>query len=173
MRRWTECAIAADALPSRRDTGSGQAPGDQGCACQWVFAAVVPWTRLTDSARIIYPPGGGLKAGRVARQCAALQGGTANNLIVAMKDFLVIFDRPKANCNRAGPSLRRSEISGKHDPLSRAHASPYDHTGGMRTYVRKARPIVVPSQSRTISRKSSGRRTPLVPDALARNRALR
>src|SRR5437867_9292715 len=60
---------------------------------QWVLRRLF-LTRLTDSDNIIFPDGGGLKLVELAPNVQHVQGGTANNLIVAMKDHLVIFDAP-------------------------------------------------------------------------------
>src|SRR5439155_1026225 len=60
---------------------------------QWVLRRLF-LTRFVDSDSILYPPGGGLKLVELAPNVQQVQGGSANNLIVAMKDHLVIFDAP-------------------------------------------------------------------------------
>ena len=55
----------------------------------WLFL-----TRFTDSDNIIFANGAGLKLVELAPNVQHVRGGNANNLILAMKDHLVIFDAP-------------------------------------------------------------------------------
>ena len=50
--------------------------------------------RLLDSDAVYFPPGGGFKLVELAPNVQHVVGGSANNLIVAMRDGLVIFDAP-------------------------------------------------------------------------------
>jgi hypothetical protein len=114
---------------------------------QWVLRRLF-LTRLTDSDAIIYPAGGGLKLVELAPNVQHVQGGTANNLIVAMKDFLVVFDAPYGELqSRWTIDAAKAKYPGKpikYLVLTHHHM---DHTGGMRTYVAEGATIVVPSES--------------------------
>ena len=50
--------------------------------------------RFLDSDAVYFPPGGGFKLVELAPNVQHVVGGTANNLIVTMKDGIVIFDAP-------------------------------------------------------------------------------
>jgi hypothetical protein len=58
---------------------------------QWVMRRIF-LTRFNDSDNIIFPNGGGLKLVELAPNVQHVEGGTANNLIIAMKDYLIVFD---------------------------------------------------------------------------------
>jgi len=75
-----------------------------------------------------------------------VEGGTANNLIVAMKDHLVIFDAPYGELqSRWVIDAAKAKYPGKpirYVVLTHHHM---DHTGGMRTYVAEGAKVIVPS----------------------------
>jgi len=137
---------------------------------QWVLRRLF-LNRFTDSDAVVYPQGGGFSLVELAPNVQHVQGGTANNLIVAMKDYLVIFDAPMASCNRAGPSMRRKrnirENRSGYLVLTHHHM---DHTGGMRTYVAEGTTLIVPSQSVDYFEKAVSAPHTLVPDELEKHR---
>src|SRR5437867_654022 len=100
---------------------------------QWVLRRLF-LTRFTDSDNIIFPEGGGLKLVELAPNVQHVEGGTANNLIVAMKDHLVIFDAPYGERqSRWFIDAAKAKYPGKpirYLVLTHHHM---DHTGGMRT----------------------------------------
>src|SRR5713101_2088839 len=87
-------AIAADtfAVPEAVKAAA-KPPATGNVPYQWVLRRLF-LTRFTDSDNIIFPDGGGLKLVELMPNVQHVEGGTANNLIVAMKDHLVIFDAP-------------------------------------------------------------------------------
>jgi hypothetical protein len=112
---------------------------------QWVLRRLF-LTRLTDSDNILFPNGGSLKLVELAPNVQHVEGGTANNLIVAMKDYLVVFDAPygelqsrwtidAAKANYPGKPIKYIILTHQH----------MDHTGGMRTYVAEGANVIVPS----------------------------
>ncbi len=68
-------------------------PATSNVPYQWVMRRLF-LTRFTDSDNILFPNGGSLKLVELAPNVQHVEGGTANNLIIAMKDHLVIFDAP-------------------------------------------------------------------------------
>ncbi len=75
--------------------------------------------RFLDSDAVYFPPGGGFKLVELAPNVQHVVGGTANNLIVAMKDCIVVFDAPLTRANRAGSSTRRRRnIQASRSPIS-------------------------------------------------------
>jgi ribonuclease BN (tRNA processing enzyme) len=96
-----------------------------------------------------------------------VQGGTANNLIVAMKDFLVVFDAPYGELqSRWTIDAAKAKYPGKpikYLVLTHHHM---DHTGGMRTYVAEGATVVVPSEAKDYFEKVVRAPHTLVPDDL-------
>jgi glyoxylase-like metal-dependent hydrolase (beta-lactamase superfamily II) len=163
-------AIAADmfAVPAAIQARV-KAPATKDVPYQWVLRRLF-LTRLTDSDALIYPDGGGLKLVELAPNVQHVQGGTANNLIVAMKDYLVVFDSPYGELQ----SLWTIDAAKKKYPgkpikylvLTHHHM---DHAGGVRTYVAEGATIIVPSQSAEYLEKAIRAPHTLVPDALEKN----
>src|ERR1700680_759139 len=87
-------AIAADTFTVPEAVKAAAKPPATGnVPYQWVLRRLF-LTRFTDSDNIIFPNGGGLKLVELAPNVQHVEGGTANNLIVAMKDYLVVFGAP-------------------------------------------------------------------------------
>ena len=111
-------------------------------------------------------PGGGLKLVELAPNVQHVQGGAANNLIVAMKDHLVVFDAPygekqsKWTIDAAKAKYPGKPI--KYLVLTHHHM---DHTGGMRSYVAEGATIVVPEGSKELFAKSATAKRTVTPDA--------
>jgi Metallo-beta-lactamase superfamily len=152
-------AVQAAAIP----------PATANVPYQWVLRRLF-LTRFLDSDAIIYPTGGGLKLVELAPNVQHVQGGTANNLIVAMKDFLVIFDAPYGELqSRWTIDAAKAKYPGKpirYLVLTHHHM---DHTGGMRTYVAEGATIIVPSQSAAYFEKIVTYPHTIVPDELQKN----
>jgi hypothetical protein len=112
---------------------------------QWVLRRLF-LTRFTDSDNILFPNGGSLKLVELAPNVQHVEGGTANNLIVAMKDYLVIFDAPYGELQSHWTiEAAKAKYPGKpikYIILTHQHM---DHTGGMRTYVAEGANVIVPS----------------------------
>src|SRR5258708_3397154 len=87
-------AIGADAFAvPEAIQAAAKPPATSDVPYQWVMRRLF-LTRFSDSDNIIFPNGGGLKLVELAPNVQHVEGGTANNLIIAMKDYLVIFDAP-------------------------------------------------------------------------------
>jgi len=99
-----------------------------------------------------------------------VQGGTANNLIVAMKDFLIVFDAPYGEAqSRWTIDAAKAKYPGKpirYIVLTHHHM---DHTGGLRTYVAEGATVVVPSESVEYFEKVVRAPHTVVPDELQKN----
>ena len=132
---------------------------------QWVLRRIY-LTRFLDSDDVIYPAGGGLKLVELAPNVQHVQGGTANNLIVAMKDHLVIFDAPYGEKqSRWVIDAAKAKYPGKpikYLVLTHHHM---DHTGGMRAYVAEGATIVVPAGSKEVFAKAARAPHSVAPDA--------
>jgi len=132
---------------------------------QWVLRRIF-LARFLDSDEVIYPPGGGLKLVELAPNVQHVQGGTANNLIVAMKDHLVIFDAPYGEQqSRWVIDAAKAKYPGKPIKFLVLTHHHMDHTGGMRTYVAEGATVVVPQGSRAVFAKDARAPHTVVPDA--------
>jgi glyoxylase-like metal-dependent hydrolase (beta-lactamase superfamily II) len=124
-------------------------------------------TRFLDSDNIIFPNGGGLKLVELAPNVQHVEGGTANNLIIAMKDYLVIFDAPYGELqSRWVIDAAKAKYPGKpikYLVLTHQHM---DHTGGMRTYVADGATVIVPSPDKAYFEKDVKAAHTIVPDDL-------
>ena len=145
----TPAAIPADAFAVPDQVkAAAKPPATANVPYQWVLRRLY-LTRFVDSDAIVYPEGGGFNLVELAPNVQHVQGGTANNLIVAMKDFLVVFDAPYGELqSRWVIDAAKAKYPGKpikYLVLTHHHM---DHTGGMRTYVAEGATIVVPSEAR-------------------------
>src|SRR5437867_11379407 len=160
-------AIAADMFSVPEAVKAAAKPPATGnVPYQWVLRRLF-LTRLTDSDNIIFPDGGGLKLVELAPNVQHVQGGTANNLIVAMKDHLVIFDAPYGELqSRWGIDGAKAKYPGKpirYLVLTHHHM---DHTGGMRTYVAEGAKVIVPTPDKAYFEKDIKAPRTIVPDDL-------
>ena len=91
-------------------------------------------------------PGGGLKLVELSPNVQQVVGGSHNGLIVAMQDFLVIFDAPINEWqSRFTIDAAKAKYPGKpvkYLVLTHHHT---DHAGGARTYVAEGASVIVPS----------------------------
>jgi glyoxylase-like metal-dependent hydrolase (beta-lactamase superfamily II) len=133
---------------------------------QWVLRRLF-LTRFNDSDNIIFPDGGGLKLVELAPNVQHVQGGTANNLIVAMNDHLIIFDAPYGERqSRWVIDAAKAKYPGKpirYLVLTHHHM---DHTGGMRTYVAEGAKVIVPAPDKAYFEKDVKAPRTIVPDEL-------
>jgi glyoxylase-like metal-dependent hydrolase (beta-lactamase superfamily II) len=133
---------------------------------QWVVRRLF-LTRFLESDAVIYPAGGGLKLVELAPNVQHVQGGTANNLIVAMKDYLVVFDAPYGELqSRWTIDAAKKKYPGKpikYLVLTHHHM---DHAGGMRTYVAEGAIVIVPAPDKAYFENDVRAPRTLVPDDL-------
>ena len=159
--------IAADtfAVPAAVKAAA-HPPATSNVPYQWVIRRLF-LTRFLDSDAVIYPAAGGLKLVELAPNVQHVQGGTANNLIVAMKDYLVIFDAPYGELqSRWSIDAAKAKYPGKpikYLVLTHHHM---DHTGGMRTYVAEGATVIVPTPDKAYFEKDVKAPRTLVPDDL-------
>jgi glyoxylase-like metal-dependent hydrolase (beta-lactamase superfamily II) len=98
-----------------------------------------------------------------------VQGGTANNLIVAMKDHLVIFDAPYGELqSRWVIDEAKKKYPGKpirYLVLTHHHM---DHTGGTRTYIAEGATVIVPTPDKAYFEQVARAAHTVAPDELAK-----
>jgi glyoxylase-like metal-dependent hydrolase (beta-lactamase superfamily II) len=133
---------------------------------QWVLRRLF-LTRFTDSDNILFPNGGSLKLVELAPNIQHVEGGTANNLIIAMKDYLVIFDAPYGELqSRWVIDAAKAKYPGKPIKYLILTHQHMDHTGGMRTYVADGASVIVPSPDKAYFEKDVKGVHTIVPDDL-------
>ena len=136
--------IAGDALnvADQFKVASASSPSD--VPHQWVLRRLF-LGRFLDSDKVVVPASGSLKLTELAPNVQQVVGGTANNLIVAMNDGLVIFDAPCCETqSRWVIDAAKAKYPGKpikYLVLTHHHM---DHTGGARAYVAEGATVIVP-----------------------------
>ena len=159
--------IAADVFAAPDAVKSAaKAPPTSNVPYQWVLRRLF-LTRFVDSDLILYLPGGGLKLVELAPNVQHVQGGSANNLIVAMKDHLVVIDAPYGELqSRWVIDAAKAKYPGKpikYLVLTHHHM---DHTGGTRTYIAEGAEVIVPSPDKAHFEKVARAPHTVVPDEL-------
>jgi Metallo-beta-lactamase superfamily len=135
---------------------------------QWVLRRLA-LGRFLDSDKVYFPENGGFKLVELAPNVQHVVGGSANNLIVAMKDGLVIFDAPvDEGQSRWVIDAAKAKYPGK--PIKQLVLTHHhmDHTGGTRAYAAEGAEIVLPGQARPFVEKMLQAEHKIAPDALAR-----
>ncbi|HYM02895.1 MAG TPA: MBL fold metallo-hydrolase, partial [Stellaceae bacterium] len=166
-------AIAADAFAIPDTARAAAKPPATGTVpYQWVLRRLNIY-RFIDSDAVNYDAAanpGGLKLVELAPNVQQVVGGSANDLIVAMKDYLVVFDAPVNEWqSRWVIDAAKAKYPGKpikYLVLTHHHM---DHTGGARTYVAEGATIIVPAPDKAhFAKDFAGKRT-VNPDALAKH----
>ena len=132
---------------------------------QWVLRRIF-LNRITDSDAIYFAPGGSFKLVELAPNVQHVQGGGANNLIVNMKDGLVVVDAPVdegesleviklAKAKYPGKSIKTLVLTHHH----------MDHTGGMRAFAAEGATVVVPTPDKAYFEEVIKRAHTIEPDA--------
>jgi hypothetical protein len=136
--------IAPDALAvgEQYKLAAGTMPAD--VPYQWVLRRLF-LGRFLDSNQVVVPAGGSLKLVELAPNVQQVVGGTANNLIVAMADGLVIFDAPCCE-TQSGWVIDAAKAKYPGKPIKYVVLTHHhmDHTGGTRAYVAEGATVVVP-----------------------------
>jgi len=152
----------SDEVKAKAKTAASDAP------YQWVLRRVF-LGRFVDSDQMMVPVGGSLKLSELSPNVQQVVGGSANNLIVAMKDGIVVFDAPISDIqSRWVIDAAKAKYPGKpikHLVLTHHHM---DHTGGMRAYVAEGATVIVPEQAKAYFEEVAKAPHTVAPDALAR-----
>jgi len=146
--------------------GKTKPPATGDVPYQWVLRRLF-LTRFADTDNVIFADGGGLKLVELAPNVQHVQGGGANNLIVAMSDHLVVFDAPVGELQSSWViDAAKAKYPGKpirYVVLTHHHM---DHTGGMRTYVAEGAKVIVPAPGKSYFEKDVRSPHTVVPDEL-------
>ena len=112
---------------------------------QWVLRRIA-LARFLDADSQFYPPNAPPKMVELGPDTQQVVTGTANNLIVNMKDGLAVFDAPMGEVqSKAIIEMAKQKYSGKPIKYLILTHHHMDHTGGMRTYAAEGATIIVPA----------------------------
>ncbi len=133
---------------------------------QWVLRRL-NFNRFPDSDAVNFMPGGGLRLVQLAPNVQQVVGGSHNGLIVAMKDYLVVFDAPINEWQSLFTiDAAKSKYPGKpvkYLVLTHHHI---DHVGGARAYVAEGATVIVPSPDKVLFEKMFAAPHAVSPDRL-------
>jgi glyoxylase-like metal-dependent hydrolase (beta-lactamase superfamily II) len=132
---------------------------------QWVIRRLL-LSRFADTDGIIYPPNGSLKLVELAPNVQHVQGAGANNLIVAMKDHLVVVDAPYGDLQSLQViKLAKEKYPGK--PIKTLILTHHhnDHSGGTRAFVAEGAQVIVPAPGKAHFDRTLKMPHTIVPDA--------
>jgi glyoxylase-like metal-dependent hydrolase (beta-lactamase superfamily II) len=163
--------VAADAFAVPDEIkATAKAPASANVPYQWVIRRLF-LGRFLDSDAIIAPTAASLKLVELAPNVQQVQGGTHNNLIVAMKDHLVVFDAPYGELqSRWVIDAAKKKYPNKpirYLVLTHHHM---DHTGGTRTFIAEGATVIVPAPDKAYFEQVARAPHTIVPDELAKRR---
>jgi len=160
--------IAADTFAVSDDVKAKAKTAASDAPYQWVLRRMF-LGRFLDSDQVVAPAGGSLKLSELAPNVQQVVGGSANDLIVAMKDGIVVFDAPVSDVqSRWVIDAAKAKYPGKpikYLVLTHHHM---DHTGGMRAYVAEGATVIVPDQVKAYFEQVAKTAHTIAPDALAK-----
>jgi glyoxylase-like metal-dependent hydrolase (beta-lactamase superfamily II) len=165
----TDAPIPAATFAVSDEVKAKAKPAAADAPYQWVLRRIF-LGRFTDSDKVYFPEGGSFKLVELAPNVQHVVGGTANNLIVAMQDGLVIFDAPvDEGQSRWVIDAAKAKYPGK--PIKQLVMTHHhmDHSGGTRAYVAEGAEVVLPGQARPFFEKMFQAEHKITPDALARS----
>jgi glyoxylase-like metal-dependent hydrolase (beta-lactamase superfamily II) len=141
--------IAGDAFAAPDAVRSAlKAPATSNVPYQWIIRRLY-MSRYMDTEQPYVPAGGSVKLVELAPNVQHAQGASGNNLIVAMKDHLVVFDAPYGEAlSRTVIDLAKAKYPGKPIKYLVQTHHHMDHSGGLRAYVAEGATILVATPTR-------------------------
>jgi glyoxylase-like metal-dependent hydrolase (beta-lactamase superfamily II) len=167
----TDAPISANTFAANDDVKAKAKQAATDVPYQWVLRRLF-LGRFLDSDKTYFPENGGFKLVELAPNVQQVVGGGANNLIVAMKDGIVIFDAPvDEGQSRWVIDAAKAKYPGR--PIKQLVMTHHhmDHSGGARAYAAEGAEIVVPGQARPFFEKMLQAEHKVSPDALAKKPA--
>ncbi len=147
-----------------------KAPATTAVPYQWVIRRL-NFNRFPDSDAVNFMPGGGLKLVELSPNVQQVVGGSHNGLVVAMNDYLIVFDAPinewqsRFTINAAKAKYPGKPI--KYLVITHHHT---DHAGGARTYVAEGATVIVPRPDKGFFEQVFAAPHVVIPDELQKSR---
>jgi glyoxylase-like metal-dependent hydrolase (beta-lactamase superfamily II) len=163
-------SIASDAFtPSDAVKAAAKPPMTGNVPYQWVLRRIA-LARFLDDDAIFYPTASPPKTVELAPNVAQVITGTANNLIVNMKDGLAIVDAPYGELqSKYVIEQAKAKFPGKPIKYLILTHHHMDHTGGMRTFAAEGATIIVPAPDKAYFEKDLETTHTVLPDELAKH----
>lgn len=158
--------VAAEAFAVKDDVKAKAKPPASDAPYQMAIRRTFTGGFLSDG--IYLTPGASLRLVELAPHVQHVVGGSHNNLIVEMKDGIVVFDAPYNDLqSRWVIDAIKQKYPGK--PIKQLVLTHHhiDHTGGTRAYVAVGAELVIPAQARPFFDKMLSAEHKVAPDALA------
>lgn len=148
---------------------TAQPPATHDVEYQWVFRRMLAGG-LLDSNELGYDPrAGGLRLVELAPGIGQVVGGNPNNLVVEMKDYLVVFDAPTNETHTAATlAVTRAKYPGKPVKVLVLTHHHMDHASGARGYAAAGARIIVGAGGGAYMRRMMASPHNVRTDALAR-----
>jgi len=125
-----------------------KAPATSNVPYQWIIRRLY-MSRYMDTEQPYLPAGVSVKLVELAPNVQHAQGASGNNLIVAMRDHLVVFDAPYGEAlSRTVIDLAKAKYPGKPIKYLVQTHHHMDHSGGLRAYVAEGATILVAAPTR-------------------------
>jgi hypothetical protein len=157
-------------VPNEAVKGRAKAPADGNVPYQWVLRRIA-LGRFLDADTLFYPPNAPPKLVELGPNVQQVVTGSANNLIVTMKDGLAIFDAPMGEAQSKWViDAAKAKYPGKPIKYLILTHHHMDHAGGMRTYAAEGATIIVPAPDKAYFEKDLKATHTVVPDALQKAR---
>ncbi len=136
---------------------------------QWILRRIA-LARFLDNDTIFYPAASPPKTVELAPNVTQIVTGSANNLIVNMKDGLAIFDAPYGELqSRYVIEQAKAKYPGKPIKYLILTHHHMDHTGGMRTFAAEGATIIVPAPDKAYFEKDLKTTHTVLPDELSKH----
>lgn len=155
--------------PTDAVKAAAKPPATANVPYQWVLRRLA-LGRFLDQDTIFYPAAAPPKTVELAPNVQQVITGTANNLIVNLKDGLAIFDAPYGEAqSKYVIEQAKAKYPGKpikYVILTHHHM---DHTGGVRTFAAEGAEVVVPAPDKAYFEKDLKNPHTVVPDELQKH----
>jgi glyoxylase-like metal-dependent hydrolase (beta-lactamase superfamily II) len=155
--------------PSDVAKAGAKPPATGNVPYQWVLRRIA-LARFLDDDSVFYPTAAPPKTVSLSPNVAQVVTGSANNLIVNMKDGLAIFDAPYGEAqSKLVIEQAKAKFPGKPIKYLILTHHHMDHTGGMRTFAAEGATIYVPAPDKAYFERDLKTTHTVLPDELQKH----
>lgn len=156
-------------MPSDAVTAAAKGPMTGNVPYQWVLRRIA-LARFLDDDSVFYPTAAPPKTVELAPNVVQVVTGSANNLIVNMKDGLAIFDAPYGEAqSKYVIEQAKAKFPGKPIKYLILTHHHMDHTGGMRAFVAEGAAVIVPAPDKAYFERDLKTTHTVLPDELQKH----